>query len=553
RYNVKASETDKFEIEYQRKDGTIFYSETIGTQLKDSKGNILGFMGICRDITERKHMEIKLRDSEATARVILNTPHDAIMLFDKNYTIIDCNIETERRSNIKRENLIGMNMMDLLSNHVYQYRKKKYDTVFMSGQFCKFEDIREGRCIDHNAYPIFDEYGIVAKIVVIGRDITELKNAENALKQSEKKYRQLVENLNEGIWMIDKDAYTVFANSRIAEILGYTIEEMQGKHLFSFMDEKGIELAQINIERRRQGIAEQHDFEFLRKDGTKIYTTLETSPVTDDDGNYIGALAAVMDLTERKKMEKELQEKHAQLMQTSKMASLGEISTGLAHEINQPLTYISGFIQSIDRDIKMDCLDIEKVKDKIKSSYYQVNRIVEIIQHLRTFGRSDSLSVENINIETVLNNTLLLMKERIRLSNINLVINIEDKLPNIIGNANRLEQVFINLFQNSIEAISKDNSSAEIRVDIYESQDDRAIIISFADNGIGIEKSHLEKIFEPFFTTKEVGKGTGLGLSIVYGIIKEHHGTIACHSEKNRGTTFIIKLPIDDEIKKNDI
>ncbi|MBF0099439.1 MAG: PAS domain S-box protein, partial [Desulfobacterales bacterium] len=469
-----------------------------------------------------RRLFLEIAEQKNTLRVILDTPYDAILLLDKNYTIIDCNKETGRRFNTTRENIIGKNSTDVLPHHVYQTRKKFFDEVFKSGQFCQFEDIRDGRWIDQHVYPVFNKYGVVTKIVVIGRDITDLKNAENALKQSEKKYRQLVEHLNEGVWMIDKDAYTIYANSRIAEILGYTVEEMQGKHLFSFMDEKGIEIAKMNIERRQQGITEQHDFEFRRKDGSLIYTTLETSPIIDDNGNYCGALAAVMDITERKKMEKELLKHQIQLMQSSKMASLGEIATGLAHEINQPLTYISGFIQSLDRDIKKNCLNIDIVKDKLKNSYHQVNRIVDIIQHLRTFGRSDFGSVHHVNIETVLNNTLLLMKERIRLSNINLILNIEAQLQTLLGNATRLEQVFINLFQNSIEAIRKGNRTAEIRVDIYTSQDDQAVIITFADNGIGIEKSNLEKIFEPFFTTKEVGKGTGLGLSIVYGIIKEH-------------------------------
>ena len=139
-----------------------------------------------------------------------------------------------------------------------------------------------------------------------GRDVTECKKAEDALRKSEEKYRQLIENLQEGIWAIDKDSCTTFANSRMAEMLGYTTAEMMGKHLFSFMDKRGVEIAQSLVNRRKRGIKEQHDFEFLRKDGTRLYVTMATAPIFDGKGNYSGAIAGVMDITRRKQAEDEL-------------------------------------------------------------------------------------------------------------------------------------------------------------------------------------------------------------------------------------------------------
>jgi len=141
----------------------------------------------------------------------------------------------------------------------------------------------------------------------IGR-IIERKRVEEELKQSEKKYRQLIDNALEGVWVIDSEAKTTFVNSRMAEMLGYTEDEMIGKHLFSFMDERGIELATYYLERREKGIEEIHDFEFLRKNGTRVYTRLTTPPIIDEKGNYKGAFAFVTDITEHKKMEKALRE-----------------------------------------------------------------------------------------------------------------------------------------------------------------------------------------------------------------------------------------------------
>jgi PAS domain S-box-containing protein len=145
------------------------------------------------------------------------------------------------------------------------------------------------------------------------QEITERVRTEKALRESEKKYRQLLETLQEGIWAIDKDAYTTFVNPRIAEMLGYTVDEMQEKHLFDFMDEQGVEIAKRNLKRREQGIKEQHDFEFIRKDGDRIYAIIETAPVTDEDGNYIGAIAGVLDITERKRAEEVLQQRSREL------------------------------------------------------------------------------------------------------------------------------------------------------------------------------------------------------------------------------------------------
>jgi signal transduction histidine kinase len=152
--------------------------------------------------------------------------------------------------------------------------------------------------------------------------------------------------------------------------------------------------------------------------------------------------------------------------------------------------------------------------------------------------------MQPINIEDVIDNTMLLMGERIRLSNITLVRNIDANIPNFPGNANQLEQVFINLLQNAIDAFPIDKDDAEIRIAARYSVKKKSLILKFYDNGSGIKKEIIDKIFEPFYTTKEVGKGTGLGLSIVYGIISEHNGTIHCDSTVNKGTVFTITIPV---------
>jgi PAS domain S-box-containing protein len=186
------------------------------------------------------------------------------------------------------------------------------------------------RHVELRGYPLFDSQGRVARVIEYALDVTERRVAEEARAKSERRYRQLLDALQEGIWVIDRDARTSFVNPRMAEMLGYAAEEMLSKHLFDFMDERGIEIARRHLERRTQGIQEQHDFELLTKDGRRIYTVMETSPITDAQGNYNGAVAGVLDISERRQAEQALRKSEALLQETQRMAHLGGWELDLA-------------------------------------------------------------------------------------------------------------------------------------------------------------------------------------------------------------------------------
>ncbi len=210
---------------------------------------------------------------------------------------------------LNRSEIIGQHISEVLSKEGYEATLGNIKKALAGEKIdCEVVVQREGRPrVMHIAFiPQLDEQRTMRSYYTVTQDITDRKRAEEALLESERKYRLLVETLQEGIWAIDKDGFTTYVNPSMADMLGYTVEEMQGRHLFSFMDENWKEVAKRNLERRQQGIKEQHDFEFIRKDGSRIYTALETSPITDAHGNYIGALAGVMDITERKKVEEEL-------------------------------------------------------------------------------------------------------------------------------------------------------------------------------------------------------------------------------------------------------
>jgi len=230
-------------------------------------------------------------------------------------TILVWNDAAEAISGYKRGEVLGNNRV---WKHMYpekEYREEvTRDIRRVIGRDTYLENFEtEIRCADGtqktivwNTRGLQDDRGKVHSYVAIGRDITEQRKAEDALKKSETKYRQLVDVLNEGVWSIDTDSLTTFVNPRMAEMLGYSVDEMLGRSLFSFMDETGKKIAIENVKRRQRGIREQHDFEFLQKDGTRIYASLETAPITDKDGNYTGAIAGVQDISDRKRVEEAL-------------------------------------------------------------------------------------------------------------------------------------------------------------------------------------------------------------------------------------------------------
>ena len=239
--------------------------------------------------------------------------------------------------------------------------------------------------------------------------------------------------------------------------------------------------------------------------------------------------------------EQELRDKQEQLVQAGKLATLGELTTGIAHEINNPLNNIGLFVGNALDLIELRVTGRVRIVRELRSALQQVRKANEIILHLRTFGRVAAASREPIPLRSLIDRALSLMREQLRLREIEVTVDLGPSDPVVLGNPIQLEQVFINLLTNARDAMAE-SPRKEIR--ILSSVRSSSIEVTFADTGHGIAPGLERRIFDPFFTTKEVGKGTGLGLSITYGIIKDHGGTIAVVSRPGEGATFLIHLPL---------
>jgi C4-dicarboxylate-specific signal transduction histidine kinase len=239
--------------------------------------------------------------------------------------------------------------------------------------------------------------------------------------------------------------------------------------------------------------------------------------------------------------EQELRDKQEQLVQAGKLATLGELTTGVAHELNNPLNNIGLFVGNAVDLIELAVTEKEQIVRELHAAMQQVRKATEIISHLRTFGRAAPVSREPILLRQVIERALSLMQEQLRLREIEVTLDLGPEEPVVVGNAIQLEQVFINLLTNARDAVA-DSPRKAIR--ISGSVGSAVVEVAVADTGHGIPAELEGRIFDPFFTTKEVGKGTGLGLSITYGIIKEHSGTISVVSPPGEGATFLIHLPL---------
>jgi C4-dicarboxylate-specific signal transduction histidine kinase len=242
---------------------------------------------------------------------------------------------------------------------------------------------------------------------------------------------------------------------------------------------------------------------------------------------------------EMERREHELREKQEQLVQAGKLATLGELTTGVAHELNNPLNNIGLFVGNVIDRVEAGEEDLDRIVEDLERVVEQVQKATEIITHLRTFGRAAPVSLEPVAVQEVIDRALSLMQEQLRLRQIAVTLDFLPESPIVLGNAIQLEQVFINLLTNARDALE---ASERKKVHIACSVEDDIVVV-FRDTGPGIPDGLEQRIFDPFFTTKDVGSGTGLGLSITYGIIQEHGGEITVENRPGEGAAFTIALP----------
>lgn len=388
--------------------------------------------------------------------------------------------------------------------------------------------------------PVSNGDGSVSKLKII-QDITEQYRVRQALRESEETHRRIVETAAEGIWVLNAGNRTNFVNQRMAEILGYTADEMLDRHISDFMDAEGRAMAEASLERGRKGATERYDFRFVRKSGENVWCLVSTSPIFGHNG-YGGALIMVTDLTDRIRLE-------GQLRESQKMEAVGTLAGGIAHDFNNILAAMIGFTEmALDQ-----CDETDPKKRKLTQVLKAGIRGRELVKQILTFSRRSEQQPKTIRVAPVVAEAIKLLKASLS-SNIEIDQRIERRGTAVLGDATQIHQVLVNLCSNAIYAMSDNGGTLTITVDERTFKEGDAmphpdiapgsyVRLSVGDTGAGMPPEVRERIFEPFFSTKPSGQGTGLGLSVTYGIVRRHNGVICVASEVGKGSTFEVFLP----------
>lgn len=528
---------------------------TYKTPLRDNQRNIIGLLGIFWDITHHRHIEDLLAQSTRNHHMLVETANSIILRMDTRGNIVYFNTFAERFFGYRRKDLLGKNVVgtivpkeettgrDLramirnIGKEPERYAANENENMRKNGERVWVLWSNKGLC---------DANGKLTEILCIGNDITQLKETKEALAASESKYRSMIETSPASIVILNRGGFVTDCNSVTEKLSGYRKDEIIGRHFSKIGGFKVKDLPELFtlFTNAKKGIFPQSlEIECIRKDKTLV--TVEARGSRLENGS-IQIIAS--DITERKKSREKLKKAYeelkttqVQLIQSSKMAAIGQLAAGISHELNQPLTGIRALAQSLSG--KPD--DPRKIKKYLEQIIEQTDRMARIIKNVRFFSRKAEFRMKQINPHRPLSQAILLINKQLKDRGITLKQTLAAGIPPVRGDENLLQQVFLNLLTNAGDAIEQCGRRGKgiIHITSRYKKQTHQIEITVSDNGSGIAKKDMPHIFNPFFTTKAPQKGMGLGLSIAYRIIEQHHGTLSFRVASERNTTAAIVLP----------
>ena len=571
-----------YEVELKKKDGIKVPSLMTSNLRRDERNNVVGYEGIIIDLTERKRIEQE-KDIVNNINKILASKLDIREVFKSLTAELNQVIDFDRMSvtllDDKREEfLIFAVSKDYDSSGLEEgMHYSKYGTlagkVVDNGEVYMVNDTSRGAFStdpilykegikSRMAFPLiykgetigsvnfgsrkvnnfsenqlFDFVNKIAPQLAIAIDNTRLFDK---IRESEEKYRNLVEDIEDVIFRMDKSGRYLFLNNALQKVTGYFPPEFYetpsiATEMIHKDDEKLVKETMQKILNDELKVSKDLEYRVYCKNGKELWLSQNTYPIKNKNGSIVGIEGIIRDITDKKKIEE-------QIRRSERLASIGELAASIAHEIRNPLGAISNSVCMLKQDLSLNG-DDQKLFEMVVE---ETDRLNNIITNFLTFAHPAEYHFAKTDILAIINETLLLLEQDERFNEKIKIIKVyENNIPKVYLDQNWIRKVFWNLLVNSIDAMPR-GGKIHIHVRRPNVPNNEEIEIVVADTGKGIPPEIMKKIFEPFFTTKKT-KGTGLGLSIVHRIVDNHGGVIDVKSERNKGTAFTIRLPIKNK------
>lgn len=492
-----------------------------------------GIFILSLDITERKRAEEAVRISGENFRNTLESQALGCRIYDGRGTVLYANPAVAR--------LYGYDSVEELNRVPYEQtltpkslreNQERIANALAGGglpQQYEAEIVRRDGQIRHlAAFTNTVIWGGKKRTHITYQDITERKLAEEKIRNAAEEWKTTFDSIPDAISIHSADFTLTRVNKAFTELFGMKTEDVLGRKCYELMHgtDEPISLCPF---KKTVATAQSARLETMEPHLGR-YLDITTSPIFNDRKEVIGCVHITRDITEQKKMQE-------QLMLTDRLASIGLLASGIAHEMNNPLTSVIGYSELIlAHELP------EEIRDDLNIVNREAQRTAQVVRGLLMFARKQGTDKGLVDINSVIEGVLGLRAYEHKVSNITIRRLFASGLPQIPGNIAQLQQVFINLIVNAEQAMLEAHGKGTLTIATEQSAS--GIRISFADDGPGITQENMRRLFTPFFTTKEVGKGTGLGLSICHGIVTEHGGQIYAESQSGNGTTFIVELPL---------
>jgi PAS domain S-box-containing protein len=519
-----------------------------GAPMRENNESVFNFVGIARDVTEQKQIEAALKASEQNFRNSIDNSLYGVRIVDAEWHTLFAN-------------------QVYLDMHGYKTADEadaiKPEELYTPAEYARYR-IRRENILRGEPEPdmlqveIISRDGVVRTLLVsrkkvlwngqqqyqmLYNDITELKQVEVALRESEEKYRLIAENSRDTIFTINGAEQISYVSPSITSMLGYNPLQLIGTKFISLIHPEDRHIIEEENQRSYQPgykISADNEYRMRHVSGEWRNMISRGSRVFDAGGNFLYFVGVLRDITEQKQAEKEKQSIEEKAQVASRLAAIGEMAAGIAHEINNPLTGVIGFSQLLLEKQNIP----EDIKDDIRVIADGSRRVADIVKRLLTFARQAKPIKTLANLNELIENTLKLRDYVLKTNNIEVITKFDPELPLLTVDPGQMQQVFLNLIVNAEQAMKKSHGRGTLTISTENIAN--AIRITFQDDGSGIKEEIIGRLFEPFFTTKEVGEGTGLGLSLSRSIVLEHAGRMSVESEFGHGATFILELPLHE-------